>query len=97
MQKALVEDGLEWLYIIINKFLQQERLSGDIEESEIVTICKQKGDVMQYGNYRSIKLMEIALKIYERVNDSFIREKVHNQYNQLVSCLAKVQQMPFIF
>jgi len=36
-----------------------------MKESEIVAIYKQKGDTMECGNYRVIKLMETALKIYK--------------------------------
>jgi len=42
MMKALDEDGIDWLYIILNNFLQQDKLPDDMKESEIVTIYKQK-------------------------------------------------------
>jgi len=54
------------LYIILNDFLKQVKLPDDMKESEIVTIYKQKGDPIECGNYRGIKLLEIALKVYER-------------------------------
>jgi len=64
MLKALDEDSIEWSYISLNTCLQLEKLPDDIKENEIVKVNKQKGDVMECGNYRGIKLMEITLKIY---------------------------------
>ena len=43
---------------------------------------KQKGDALECGNYRGIKLLEIALKVYERVIERRIRERVHINSNQ---------------
>jgi len=82
MFKALGHDGIDWLYVILNDFLKQEKLPDDMKESEIVTIYKQKGDALDYGNYRGIKLLEIALKVYERVIERCIRERVHIHDNQ---------------
>jgi hypothetical protein len=82
MIKALGQDGIDWLYIILNDFMKNETLPTDMKESEIVTIYKQKGDALECGNYRGIKLLEIVLKIYERVIERRIREKVHIHENQ---------------
>ena len=79
MIKALDELGVDWLHAILNEFLTDERVPGDLKESEIVTIHKQKGDALERGNYRGIKLLEIALKVYERVIERHIRETVHKQ------------------
>ena len=76
MIKALDELGVDWLHKILNEFLTDERIPGDLKESEIVTIYKQKGDALECGNYRRIKLLEIALKVYERVIERRIRETV---------------------
>jgi len=59
-----------------------ERIPDDLKESEIVTIYKQKGDALECGNDRGIKLLEIALKVYERVTERRIRERVHIHSNQ---------------
>ena len=70
------------LHTILNEFLRDDRIPGDLKESEIVTIYKQKGDALECGNYRGIKLLEIALKVYERVIERRIRERVHIHSSQ---------------
>jgi len=62
--------------------MKNEMLQNDMKESEIVTIYKQKGDALECVNYRRITLLEIALKIYERVIERRIRERVHIHENQ---------------
>jgi len=42
MIKALDEVGVNWLHTILNEFPRDERIPGDLKESEIVTIYKQK-------------------------------------------------------
>jgi len=82
MIKALDELGVDWLHTILNGFLKDERIPDDLKESEIVSIYKQKGDALECGNYRGIKLLEIALKVYERVIERRIREIAHIHSNQ---------------
>ena len=41
------EIGVDWLHTILNEFLTDERIPGDLKESEIVTIYKQKGDALE--------------------------------------------------
>ena len=38
MIKALDEVGVDWLHTILHEFLRDERIPGDLKESEIVTI-----------------------------------------------------------
>src|SRR6218665_1453331 len=73
MFKAMDKESVEWLFIILNDFMRNERLPDDLKINEIVTIFKQKGDAMECGNYRGIKLLEIGLKVYERVIERRIR------------------------
>ena len=82
MIKALGQEGVNWLYTVLNGFWKQEMLPEDLKQSEIVTMYKQKGDALECGNYRGIKLLEIMLKIYERVVERRIRERVTIRDNQ---------------
>jgi len=61
--------------------MKNEKLPNDMKEREIVTIHKQMY-AFECGNYKGIKLLEIALKIYERVIEKRIKERVHIQENQ---------------
>ena len=59
MIKALDEVGVDWLHTILNEFLRDERIPGDLKESKIVTIYKQKGDALECGNYRGIMFWKL--------------------------------------
>jgi hypothetical protein len=48
----------------------------------VVTIYKQKGDALECGSYRGIKLLEIGLKVYERVIEGRLRQQVEIHDNQ---------------
>ena len=68
--KALGDTGVEWLTDICNSVIAEEKIPNECKQSFIVQIYKQKGDSLEYGNYRGTKLMEHAMKIFERVLDS---------------------------
>ena len=55
---------------------REEKMPEEWERSEIVPIYKQKGDPLECGNYRGIKLLEHLLKILERVLDQRLRAMV---------------------
>ena len=48
----------------------------DWEQSFNVCFYKGKGDALDKGNYRGLKLMEQAIKILERIVDGLIRKVV---------------------
>ena len=48
----------------------------DWEQSFIVGLYKEKGDVLERGNYRGLKLTEQVMKILERIVDGLIRQLV---------------------
>ena len=47
----------------------KEKIPKDRTKSLIGPIFKKKGDILECGNYRGIKLLEHGLKILERIFD----------------------------
>ena len=76
MFKALGMGGLEWMTRLINKIIYEERVPTEWKVNEIMPIFKQKGDSMECGSYREVKLLEHALKLLERVLEKRLRELV---------------------
>ena len=64
--------------------------------STLIPIFKNKGDIQECGNYREIKLTSHTLKIWERVVEGRLREKVmvsnhaKEKYNGCNLCTATV-------
>ena len=48
----------------------------DWQESFIVNLYKGKGDALNRGNYRGLKLIEQVMKVLERVVEGLIRQRV---------------------
>jgi hypothetical protein len=49
----------------------------DWEESYIINLYKDKGDALDRGSYQGIKLTDQAMKLMERVLDTFLRRMVN--------------------
>jgi len=56
--------------------IREGKVPEDWQSSIIVPVYKGKGDTMQCSSYRAIKLLEHAMKVFERVLDARIREQV---------------------
>ena len=56
--------------------IKDGKVPADWEESFIVCLYKGKGDALDRGNYRGLKLTEQVMKILERIIDSVIRGMV---------------------
>ncbi|XP_064097343.1 uncharacterized protein LOC135208761 [Macrobrachium nipponense] len=63
MIKLLGTEGEKWMLDLFKAVGEEEVMPRDWEESLMVFIHKQKGDVMDYGDYRGIKLTEHRLKV----------------------------------
>ena len=66
-----------WLVEILNKIMKEGKIPEQWADSELVTIFKEKGDSLQCGNYRGIKLLEHSLMIPEKVLDTRLRNIIH--------------------
>ena len=61
---------------LCERVLDEEGMPEEWKTSVVVPIFKGKGDVMDCGAYRGVKLLEHAMKIVERVLENRIRELV---------------------
>jgi len=68
--------SVEWLTSLCNLIVAQRRIPDDWKSSVLLRVYKGKGDPVECGSYRAIKLLEHAMKVIERVFEGRIREKV---------------------
>ena len=57
---------MQWVMDICNAIVNEGRIPKDWHRSYKINVYKGKGDAMECGSYRSIKLLEHAMKILER-------------------------------
>ncbi|XP_069995985.1 uncharacterized protein [Penaeus vannamei] len=56
-----------------NKIMEEEKIPDEWRKSTLIPIFKNKGDIMECGNYRGIKLISHSMKLNERVQESRLR------------------------
>ena len=74
--KYLDTEGIRSVAALLNTIMEEEKIPSAWTKSNLVTIYKEKGDPMQCKNYRGIKLLEVGLKVLEKVLDKRLRESV---------------------
>ena len=77
MLKAAGEVGIELLTELTEVVFCNDVIPTDWQESFILNLYKGKGDALEPGNYRGVKLTDQVMKLLERVLDSFIRDGGH--------------------
>ena len=76
MIKAAGDTGAIMIRDLAAVIIRDGKVPTDWEQSFIVCLYKGKGDALDRGNYRGLKLTEQAMKILERIVDGFIRQVV---------------------
>jgi hypothetical protein len=69
--------GTEWLTELCNLIVREGHIPSDWKKSILVPVYKGKGDPMECGSYRAIKLLEHAMKVVERVFEQRLRDMVN--------------------
>ena len=77
MVKASGDVGIKWMTDLCNTILMEGHIPADWTKSTLIPFYKNKGDPLECGSYRGIKLLEQTLKLYERVLEVRIREQVN--------------------
>ena len=76
MIKAAGDTGATMIRDLATAIIRDGKVSTDREQSFIVCLYKGKGDALDRGNYRGLKLTEQAMKILERIVDGLKRQVV---------------------
>lgn len=76
MLKASGDVGVQWVTDLCNSIVQEGKVPNDWKKSWMVNVYKGKGDALDCGSYRGIKLLDHVMKILERVIERRIRSKV---------------------
>jgi len=76
MLVAAGDVGVQWMVDLCNAIVQEGKVPDDWCSSWIVSVYKGKGDAIDCGSYRGIKLLEHAMKVFERVMEARIRKIV---------------------
>ena len=74
--KSLGRTGVNFLKEALNKITDEEKIPDIWRKSILIPIYNNKGDIMNCGNYRGIKLMCHSMKLYEREHENRLRNIV---------------------
>ena len=76
MLKAAGSSGASMIRDLIEDIIFENRIPSEWQESHIVSVYKGKGDVLNRSNYRGLKLIDQVMKVFERVVEGFIGQRV---------------------
>ena len=76
MLRASGDVGVQWVTDLCNKIVQEGKIPSDWRKSWIVKVYKGKGDALECGSYRGIKLLDHVMKVLDRVIEKRVRSKV---------------------
>src|SRR5207249_1794847 len=77
MIKAAGEAGVRWMTDLFNQVIAEGKIPDDWRKSLMVTVYEGKGDALDCGSYRGIKLLDHAMKVFERIIKKRLRTKVN--------------------
>ena len=76
MIRAAGDMGASMIRDLAAAIIRDGKVPSDCEQSFIVCLYKGKGDTLERGNYRGLKLTEQVMKVLERIVDGLIRQVV---------------------
>jgi len=77
MLKASVKVGPEWVADMCTASVKDGNIPECCSKSWLASMYKGKGDALECGLYQGIKMLGHALKIFERIIEVRVREKVY--------------------
>ena len=74
--KCMREMGIKFLTRLFNRLLMRERMPEECRRSVLIPIYKTKEDQQCCENYREIKLTSHTMKIWERIIEARLKDRV---------------------
>ena len=74
--KHIGESRVDMMHDILKRVWEVEQMPEEWKKSEISPIYKQKGDQLECGNLRGIKLLEHGMKIFEKILERRLRKLI---------------------
>jgi len=71
-----VEASPEWMADVCNAVVIDGKIHEDWSKSWLASVHKDKGDTIECGSYRGIKMIEHVLKIFERFVEVQVKENI---------------------
>ena len=82
MIRAAGDMGASMIRDLAAAIIRDGKVPSDWEQSFIVCLYTGKGDALERGNYRGLKLTEQVMKVLERIVDGLIRQVVSTDDSQ---------------
>ena len=82
--RCLGDIAIVWLTKMFNNIFRSNKMPEEWRRSILVPIYKNKRDIQSCTNYRGIKLMSHAMKLWERVIEQRLRGTTQISTNQFV-------------
>jgi len=76
MIHATGDIGTQWILDLCNGIVKEGSIPEDWKSSVVLPIYKGKGDPMECGSYRGIKLLEHDMKVVERIFEHRIWQQI---------------------
>ena len=74
--KCMGKMEIEFFTRLFNRLLMGERMPEEWTKSVLIPIYKNKGDAQCCGNYTGIKLMSRTMKVWQRIIEAKLRDRV---------------------
>jgi len=96
MTQTTGDIGTQWILDLCNGIVKEGCIPEDWNSSVVLPIYKGKGDQMECGSYKGIKLLEHATKVVEKIFEDRIQQQIDIDDTQFGFINAKELLMPFL-
>ena len=77
MIKAAGGAGVGWMTNLFSRVVVEGKVPDGWRGGLVVAVCRGRGDALDCGSYRGIKLLDHAMKVFERIIEKRLRAKVN--------------------